>query len=84
MDSSTLAVSKTTHKTISREDIFMNFIANKYGKYVPYVFGFAFATGVVLFSIFAFVFIGIEFVRYRDVEADMNSFASSTKSQSGS
>lgn len=70
--------SPVQHKLLSRQDLFVNFINNKYGRYVPYVFSFAFAVSIIIFGIFASLFVGVEFVRFRDIQEDISEFASAS------
>lgn len=60
---------------LDRKDVFFSAVSDKYGSYVAYVIVYAFSLSVYALALFAALFLSLEFVRYRDVEGDISSYA---------
>lgn len=62
-------------KPISRRDIFYDYVAERFGPYVAYVLVYSFSLVIYTVVLMTSLFVSLEFVRYRDVEADVSNYA---------
>jgi len=64
------------NNTLTRDQLFLAFIKNHFGIHAPFVFTYCIVISSILIGIFITVFVCVEFVRYRDIESDLDNFVS--------
>lgn len=76
MASSSEFTSNGINTVLTRNELFLSFVKNHFGIHAPFVFTYCIVIASILIGIFITVFVCIEFVRFRDIESDLENFVS--------
>jgi hypothetical protein len=68
--------SRETSFSLNRNELFLSYVSNHFGIHAPFVFTYCIVIASILIGIFFIIFVCVEFVRYRDIESDLENLVS--------